>query len=455
MTALMIPKPTASPENPVKEEAHTSASEAPIGNARPPAAQHVMILGAGPAGVGAAYQLVRKGIARVTVLEQRDGVGGNAGSFELDGVYCDYGSHRLHPAAKAEIMQDLRRLLGKDLLLQTRHGRILLQGRWIHFPLKPMDLLLRLPKTFALGVLADMARKLLPRDESGPATFATVLERGLGRTICREFYFPYARKLWGVNPEELAVTTAQKRVSGNSFGKMLRKIAGQMPGLKTPGAGRFYYLRRGYGQISQCLYEAARDAGAEFKFGARVTAIEREGRRIKAVRYQLGGEEFEVPTRIVWSTIPISLLVRGMRPEPPQDVLEAASRISFRGMILIYLVLDRIDSAVLTPTTSQRRRSPSLAFRSRRISAPHPNRAAGPFSARNFPRTPGVRSGRWATKSWAIVSANGWRRLASLNLLGSRESSRAACVRRIPSTAGATRSVFPGWMDGSAKSKAC
>jgi len=341
MTALMIPKPTASPENPVKEEAHTSASEAPIGNARPPAAQHVMILGAGPAGVGAAYQLVRKGIARVTVLEQRDGVGGNAGSFELDGVYCDYGSHRLHPAAKAEIMQDLRRLLGKDLLLQTRHGRILLQGRWIHFPLKPMDLLLRLPKTFALGVLADMARKLLPRDESGPATFATVLERGLGRTICREFYFPYARKLWGVNPEELAVTTAQKRVSGNSFGKMLRKIAGQMPGLKTPGAGRFYYLRRGYGQISQCLYEAARDAGAEFKFGARVTAIEREGRRIKAVRYQLGGEEFEVPTRIVWSTIPISLLVRGMRPEPPQDVLEAASRISFRGMILIYLVLDQ------------------------------------------------------------------------------------------------------------------
>lgn len=305
------------------------------------AAQSVVILGAGPAGAGAAYQLVRKGLARVTVLEQRDTVGGNAGSFDLDGVHCDLGSHRLHPVVPPEIMEDLRRLMGNDLLYQTRHGRILLQGRWIHFPLKPLDLFFGLPKSFAMSVLGDMARKVMPRAASGPETFATVLERGLGRTICREFYFPYARKLWGVSPEELALTTAQKRVSGSSIGKILRKVAKQIPGLKPPGAGRFYYPRRGFGQISQCLYEAAREAGADFRFGARFTAIERDGSGVKAVRYQVGDEEFVVPTRIVWSTIPITLLVRGMRPEPPGQVLEAASNLSFRGMILIYLVLDQ------------------------------------------------------------------------------------------------------------------
>jgi protoporphyrinogen oxidase len=305
-------------------------------------AQQVVILGAGPAGVGAAYQLVKRGVARVTVLEQQDRVGGNAGSFDLEGVHCDYGSHRLHPVVAPEIMEDLRRLLGSDLLYQTRHGRILLQGRWIHFPLKPLDLFLRLPKSFALGILADIARKALPRGKNaGPETFASVLERGLGRTICREFYFPYARKLWGVAPEELALTTAQRRVSGSSIGKILQKVAKQIPGMKPPGAGRFYYMRHGYGQISQCLYEAARDAGAEFKFGARFTALDREGSRIKAVRYQLGGEEFTIPTGNVWSTIPITILLRGMRPEAPADVLEAASNMSFRGMILIYLVLDQ------------------------------------------------------------------------------------------------------------------
>src|SRR5436305_12937336 len=86
---------------------------------------HVVILGAGPAGAGAAYQLVRKGLARVTVLEQRDTPGGNAGSFNLDGVYCDFGSHRLHPVVSREILDDLRGLMGKDLMYQTRHGRML------------------------------------------------------------------------------------------------------------------------------------------------------------------------------------------------------------------------------------------------------------------------------------------------------------------------------------------
>src|SRR5688572_18671309 len=111
----------------------------------------VVILGAGPSGLGAAYKLARRGIGRVTVLEMRNTVGGNAGSFELDGICCDYGSHRLHPSADREVMGDLRELLGPDLLYRPRHGRILLRGRWIHFPLKPLDLLLRLPKSFALG----------------------------------------------------------------------------------------------------------------------------------------------------------------------------------------------------------------------------------------------------------------------------------------------------------------
>jgi protoporphyrinogen oxidase len=306
-----------------------------------PPAQHVVILGAGPAGVGAAYQLSKKGIARVTVLEQRESVGGNAGSFDLDGIVCDFGSHRLHPFVPPEIMQDLRQLLGNDLVLQTRHGRILLQKRWIHFPLKPLDLFFRLRKSFALGVLTDLARKALPRNGSGLETFATVLERGLGRTICREFYFPYARKVWGVDPEELALTTAQRRVSGSSIGKMLGKVAKQIPGFKPPEAGKFYYPQRGYGQISQRLYEAARDAGAEFKFGARFTAVESEGGHVKSVRFRLGDQECEIPTRNVWSTIPISLLLQGMRPAPPPDVLDASASLSFRGMILIYLVLEQ------------------------------------------------------------------------------------------------------------------
>jgi protoporphyrinogen oxidase len=300
---------------------------------------HVVVLGAGPAGVGAAYRLRRRGQARVTVLESRDTVGGNAGSFELDGVSCDFGSHRLHPVVTPDILGDLRELIGDDLLLRVRHGRILLRGQWIHFPLKPLDLLFRLPKGFAFGVLRDLCGKLLRRAPAGEETFATVLERGLGKTISREFYFPYARKLWGLPPEELAVTTAQRRVSGSSIGKILYKVVGQVPGLRKPTAGRFYYPRGGYGRISQSLYQAARSAGAEFLFNARVVGIERTGQRVTGVRYERGGHEHLLPADMVWSTVPVNLLVRGMQPEAPPDVVAAANALQFRGMILIYLGL--------------------------------------------------------------------------------------------------------------------
>lgn len=301
--------------------------------------QHVVILGAGPAGVGAAYRLAQQKIARVTVLEQRDSVGGNAGSFDFEGVHCDYGSHRLHPVVAPEIMSDLQQLLGNDLLNQTRHGRIRLRGRWIHFPLKPMDLLLRLDKSFAISVAGDLARKILPRNAAGAESFATVLERGLGRTICREFYFPYARKIWGVDAGELAPTTAQRRVSGSSIGKMLRKIAKQVPGLKPPGAGRFFYPRRGYGQISQRYFQAACEAGAQFEFGASFLRLDRAGERVKSVHYCSGGAEKELEADHVWSTIPVNVLLQGIRPEAPRDVLGAAGSIRFRGMILIYLAI--------------------------------------------------------------------------------------------------------------------
>ena len=301
---------------------------------------HVVVLGAGPAGVGAAYELTRAGRARVTVLEQRDTVGGNAGSFQLDGVWVDYGSHRLHPACDPAILSNLRELMGEDLLDRPRHGRIRIENRWIHFPLKPGDLLLRMPKKFAFGVALDMVRKPSAMN-GGPDSFASVLEHSLGSTICHGFYFPYARKLWGLPPEELAATQARRRVSGNSVGKILRKVANAVPGLKRPGAGRFFYPRRGYGQISQRLCEAAKSAGAQFIMQARVTALEREGESIAAVVYEADGQSRRIPTRNVWSTLPISLLVRSMSPEAPRDVLAAATGISFRGMILIYLTLEQ------------------------------------------------------------------------------------------------------------------
>lgn len=298
----------------------------------------VVILGGGPAGVGAARELRRTERAEVVLLEQGAHFGGNAGSFEFGGQWLDYGSHRLHPATEPHILADIKQLLGDGLRDRPRHGRIRLLGKWIHFPLKPHDLLLRLDKSFALGSLRDMAAKKLPGRAPEGDTFASVLRANLGPTICDEFYFPYAVKLWGRDPSELSGVQAKKRVAAGSFGKLVRKVLNAVPGFKKPGSGRFFYPVRGFGQISEAYANEARALGAELRLGWRMSGLEQRpnGWRVSA-QSASATESFDAD--YVWSTIPIPVLARAVQPAAPAQVLEACRDVRYRAMILIYVQL--------------------------------------------------------------------------------------------------------------------
>ncbi len=297
----------------------------------------IAVLGAGPAGLGAAWRLAEDKKADVTLLEQCDVVGGNAGSFELAGLKVDFGSHRLHPACDPKILGDLQQLLGDDLLERPRHGRIRLGGRWIHFPLKPQDLMLRLPVSFSSRVALDAAVKIVPGNkQDGRETFTSVLENGLGKTICRDFYFPYAKKIWGMPPERLSAIQARRRVSAGSLGKMVRKVFSIVPGFKQPGAGKFFYPKRGYGQISESIADAARSSGAEIRLGTKVTKIEEDN--CFRIEFETDGTLQQIEADMVWSTIPLTVLAR-ITDTASADVIAASSKISYRAMVLIYLVV--------------------------------------------------------------------------------------------------------------------
>lgn len=304
------------------------------------AAASVSVLGGGPAGLGAAYKLATTKKGGATLFEAGADLGGNAGSFNFEGVDCDYGSHRLHPVADPGVLDDVKALLGEDLLLRPRHGRIRLKDRWIHFPLKPVDLALRLPKPFATSLVFDMATAKYTAKKPAAETFESVLLGGLGRTMCESFYFPYVRKLWGLDPGALAPALAQRRVSGSSLPKLLRKIFGQLPGLKSPTTGKFYYPRRGFGRISDAFADAAADAGATIERRARVEGLHIENGRAVAVTVRKGDALERRESDFIWSTLPMTTLVRAAGSAAPQAVLTAASEIRYRGMILVYIALE-------------------------------------------------------------------------------------------------------------------
>lgn len=299
-----------------------------------------VVLGGGPAGLAAAYKLSQRGWTDVTVLERGAQVGGNAGSFVIEGIPVDFGSHRLHPVCPPAVMADIRALLGSDLLDRPRHGRIRLRGRWVHFPLKPFDLVAHLPPEFMAGVMMDAVRKPFA-ETGGDPSFASILERGLGRTICRDFYFPYAQKIWGLPPESLDPEQAKRRVGSGSLGKMIKRVVSALPGMpRQPGAGRFFYPKKGYGQISDALHRAAVAAGASVHLQSQVTGVIVEQGRVRGVEITAGDHTSVLPATHVLSTIPVTILARLVRSDGPPVPREATERLQQRSMVLVYLTLD-------------------------------------------------------------------------------------------------------------------
>jgi protoporphyrinogen oxidase len=290
----------------------------------------LLVLGGGPAGVGAAYRATRAG-HRVTLLERSARLGGAAGSLTVAGLRVDLGSHRLHPTIEPRILADLRALLGDDLQRRPRNGRIRLGDRWIAFPLRPGDILRRLPPSMALGAVRDAA--LGPLRHPHGDTFAEVLRAALGPTICDRFYFPYARKIWGVAPEELSGEQARRRVAATSPARLARRVFAR----GAEGKRVFLYPRRGYGQIVEALAAAASAGGARIETGAEVAGVELSdaGGRVTL------GDGRALTARRVWSTLPLTALAAMTTPAPDPAALAGAQGLEFRAMLLVYVVIDR------------------------------------------------------------------------------------------------------------------
>jgi len=303
----------------------------------------LLIVGGGPAGLTAALDAARSG-HQVVLADAADELGGMSSSRTVAGVRVDLGSHRLHPVATPRVEMLLTELLGSDLQRRERHGRLRLGDAWVGFPLRPIDLARSLPPSFAARALGDSAlrpiRRLRTTRRSTEAadTFASVVRDGLGPTMLDSFYGPYARKLWGRAPEDLAGDIARRRIAASSPGRLLAKVARAARG--TPVT--FRYPRLGYGQVVERLVEACVEAGVELRTSTRIVGLDVSGTEPTASfgAVSPAAAAAEVPSerfaRIGWSVALTALtgVVSNAPCEPPPVT------VTHRAMVLLYLVFD-------------------------------------------------------------------------------------------------------------------
>jgi protoporphyrinogen oxidase len=300
-----------------------------------------VIIGGGPAGLTAAYELCKHNVPAV-VLEADKVVGGIARTVNYKGYLFDIGGHRFFTKWD-EVNVLWREILGEKFLERPRLSRIYYRKKFFYYPLKPANAL------FGLGIFESF-RILLSYIWSrvAPHRAEENLEQWVsnrfGRRLYEIFFKTYTEKVWGVPCTEIRAEWAAQRIKGLSLSTAIRKaLVGQRGAQVKTLIERFHYPERGPGQMWETMVERLRQKGYPVLLEHPVARICHEGHGVThLVTKGTQGEE-EFPGTHFISSMPIRELINALDPPAPPEVRQAANRLRYRDFLIVSLVINRKD----------------------------------------------------------------------------------------------------------------
>lgn len=293
----------------------------------------IVVLGAGMAGLTAAYTLRGKTTHPIKVLERDPVHGGASRTIAFDGFRYDLGGHRFY-TKMPHIQKFVEDLVGKDLVTVDRVSRIYLNHRFINYPLAAFDVLRALGPIKSSQITLDYAFTKVKEclSPSPDETFEQWATKRFGRKLYDIYFKVYSEKLWGVPCGELSSDFANQRIKGLSFREAVRDALLKKSDATTL-VKRFIYPRLGFGMIPDRLVEGW-TAPDELLLSTPATRVVHNGSRIERVIGRDGEVEFK--SHAVVSNIAMDDLVRLMDPAPPAEVRAAADALRFRDMVVLF-----------------------------------------------------------------------------------------------------------------------
>jgi len=294
----------------------------------------VVIIGAGPAGLSAAYELSKHG-RTATVLESSDTVGGISRTARYKGYLFDMGGHRFFSKV-AIVNQMWREVLGGDFLTRPRLSRIYYRNRFFHYPLQPMNALFGLGLFTAFGCgLSSLKSCLFPQKPE--TNFETWVSNRFGKRLFQIFFKSYTEKVWGMPCNEISADWAAQRIRGLSMRSLIWNALfsrGKESNIKTL-IHEFQYPRKGPGMMWERTKEIVEERGSRVIFDAPVEKICWEPGRVTGV---VGGGRMYRGEHFI-SSMPIRQLIQALDPAPPPSVQNAATDFSYRDFLTVALIV--------------------------------------------------------------------------------------------------------------------
>ena len=311
----------------------------------------VFVIGAGPAGLTAAYLLTEQGIPTTVIEADPTYVGGISRTASYKDFLFDIGGHRFFSKSK-EVVDLWKEILPDDFIERPRLSRIYYNGSFFSYPLKAFEALNNLGYVqSALCVLSYLHKQAFPT--ANPESFHDWVANQFGERLFSIFFKTYTEKVWGMSCDEISADWAAQRIKGlDLWSAMSNALRNSLPRAALPKKGgqqiktlieSFQYPRKGPGMMWDAAARQVKARGGRIHMGTRLESLRWNPR---AKRWTIGaitadGEWKAFSAGHVISSAPIRELVGSIHPEPACKA--AAERLRYRDFLTVALIVDKPD----------------------------------------------------------------------------------------------------------------
>jgi len=305
----------------------------------------VAVIGAGPAGLTAAYLLSKNDVDVVVLEADPLYVGGISRTVTYKGFHFDIGGHRFFSKSKA-VEELWTEILPNDMLHRPRSSRIYYGGKFFTYPLKPFQALVKLGIFQSiLCVLSWLTARLFP--VRNPRNFEEWVSNQFGRRLFRIFFKSYTEKVWGMSCKDISADWASQRIKGLSLGSAIKNAVlpqrynGDRTKVIKTLINSFRYPRKGPGMMWEACAEKVKAMGGQIEMGCKVTACAYdEMTSVWRVQFQdQAGNVHVLEAEHVISSAPMRSLICGLSPDVSERAKIAAESLKYRDFLTVMLIL--------------------------------------------------------------------------------------------------------------------
>ncbi len=310
--------------------------------------KEIVILGGGLAGLSAGSVLSGAGRS-LMLLESEPDVGGLSKTVTYNGFRFDLGGHRFI-TKKKKIERFVNDLLEGDSLTVIRKSRIYMRNKSFDYPLKPSNALFGLGIATTLKAVSDYGRERA-RNFFSPSVNISLEDwvvSNFGRTIFNIYFKDYSEKVWGLGCDEISMEWVSQRIKGLSLGAAIKNAFFKFTGKDIDTlADEFIYPSMGIGVISDRLKAGIEEKNSVLT-NTSVRQVNHEDLLVRSIIAENCKDSYDIAGREFVSSIPLTKLVQMLNPSAPDDILDAASRLKYRDLVVVTIMLDRDRVSDLT-----------------------------------------------------------------------------------------------------------